>query len=200
MKFLESLQIRYATKLYDATKKIDDATITEIAEILRLSPSSINSQPWQFTIVTNPELKARLAECSLFNRKKIEDAPVLVVLSVYNNIAKFEEQIARELPQSNVDYYNNVVKPQGEEATKWWLKNQLYISVGVLLSGCATMGLDSTPMEGIEPEMYDSILGNVDYRATVAVAIGYRSIEDTNQPEIHPKQRCKMEDVVVMKR
>ncbi|MFR9594333.1 MAG: NAD(P)H-dependent oxidoreductase, partial [Rikenellaceae bacterium] len=137
---------------------------------------------------------------SQFNRHKIEDAPLLVVFSVYSNLAKFEEQITHELPQPNVDYYNNVVKPQGEEAISCWLKNQLYISMGVLLSGCAAMGLDSTPMEGIEQGMYDSILANTDYSATVAVAIGYRSIEDTNQPEIHPKQRLKMDDVVVMKK
>jgi nitroreductase/dihydropteridine reductase len=28
--------------------------------------------------------------------------------------------------------------------------------LGVLLSACADMGIDSTPMEGIEPEKYDA--------------------------------------------
>lgn len=45
MKFLELAQTRYTTKRYEAGKKVSDQQIKELQEILRLSPSSINSQP-----------------------------------------------------------------------------------------------------------------------------------------------------------
>ena len=44
------------------------------------------------------------------------------------------------------------------------------------------MEIDATPMEGIEPINYDKILNQTDYTLIVAVAIGYRDIEDFNQP------------------
>ncbi len=198
MEFIDAIKRRYATKLYDPTKRLDKVTITQIAQILHLSPSSINSQPWQFTIVSDQDLKTTLAESSYFNKPKIEQAATLVIFSVASNLRVFEDRITADLPEMNVNYYNSVIKSQGEEYAICWFSRQLYIAVGVLLSACASMGLDSTPMEGIDSSAYDSILGNTDYRATVAVAIGYRDPADHNQPEITPKQRRPLDEVVII--
>ncbi|MFI3292242.1 MAG: nitroreductase family protein [Rikenellaceae bacterium] len=194
MEFIEAMRLRYATKLYDHTKQLDDAIVVTIAEILRLTPSSINSQPWHFTLVTDPLIKSELAKSSYFNAERIEAAPLLVVMSICNNVDSFENRIVRELPQPNVEYYNSILKPHGEEYIKQWFTSQLYIALGVLLSACATMNLDSTPMEGIDHKIYDSILEQKEHRAIVAVAIGYRSLADKNQPEITLKQRRDMDD------
>lgn len=70
MKFLELAQTRYTTKRYDAGKKVSDQQIKELQEILRLSPSSINSQPWKFTFVGDESLKKQLASVSFFNEEK----------------------------------------------------------------------------------------------------------------------------------
>ncbi len=53
MSFLESMQTPYTTNKYDASKKIEPSKIQELKAILRLSPSSINSQPWKFTVVSS---------------------------------------------------------------------------------------------------------------------------------------------------
>ncbi|MFR9603156.1 MAG: hypothetical protein SNG02_04710 [Rikenellaceae bacterium] len=58
------------------------------------------------------------------------------------------------------------------------------------------MELDATPMEGIDTEVYDTILESGPYSAKVAVAVGHRSGRDKNQPEITPKQRRSINDVV----
>ena len=50
------MEQRYTTKKYDVSKKIENQKIEELKEILRLSPSSINSQPWKFTFVSDKEL------------------------------------------------------------------------------------------------------------------------------------------------
>lgn len=73
MNFLEIAQKRYATKAY-RNEKISEAKIKELAEILRLAPSSVNSQPWKFAIIGNETLKADLAAHSFFNEQKIKDA------------------------------------------------------------------------------------------------------------------------------
>ena len=46
MNFLEIAQKRYTTKAY-RNEKISETKIKELAEILRLAPSSVNSQPWK---------------------------------------------------------------------------------------------------------------------------------------------------------
>ena len=58
------------------------------------------------------------------------------------------------------------------------------------------MGIDATPMEGIEPEKYDAILTQTDYTTLVAVAIGYRDEDDFNQPSKKPKSRRLLKEVI----
>ena len=69
------------------------------------------------------------------------------------------------------------------------MERQVYIALGVLLTALPMMGIDSTPMEGIELEAYDAILGHEKYRPLVAVALGRRDPEDENQPSRTPKNR-----------
>lgn len=196
MSFLTSMQDRYTTKVYDSSQKIDQNQIAELKEILRLSPSSINSQPWKFTFVSNAETKKKLSEVSRSNTQKVLDCDTVIVFSRVDNIAVFEKQIEAELPKGAADYFKGKIKPQPIEKTKAWFDRQVYLAVGVCLSACAAMGIDATPMEGIEPQKYDKVLGQEDYAAIVAVAIGRRDPEDLNQPSKKPKSRIALDKVV----
>ena len=171
MNFLNKMKTRYTVKKYNPQGIITEEQVAQLKEILNLSPSSINSQPWNFVFVNNLEIKTELAEASYFNKEKIVDSSQLVVFQVIKNVKDFEEQIEENLPEGSINYYKNFVKPKGEEAIKSWLGHQVYLSLGVFLSACADMGIDSTPMEGIEPEKYDDILKNDMYETLFAVAI-----------------------------
>ncbi len=190
------MQQRYTTKKYDPTRKIEEDKIRDLKEVLRLSPSSINSQPWKFTFVSEEETKRQLSEVSWLNTQKVLDSDTVVIFSRINSLALFEQQIEAELPERAVDYYKEFIKPQSEEQIKSWFNRQLYLSLGVFLSACAAMGVDATPMEGIEPEQYDRILNQSDYASIVAVAIGYRDEDDFNQPAKRPKSRRELEKVI----
>jgi nitroreductase len=61
---IKALNRRYATGLYDTTKKVSDEDLNTILEAMRLTPSSFGLQPWKFIVVTNPELRAQLKEHS----------------------------------------------------------------------------------------------------------------------------------------
>lgn len=80
MEVLELAKARYAAKKYDSNKRIPQETVDALKEVLRLSPSSINIQPWKFTFVQNKEVKSQLAAASLHNESKINEADLLVVL------------------------------------------------------------------------------------------------------------------------
>ncbi len=196
MSFIQSMQERYTTKKYDPTKKISTEQIEELKEILRLSPSSINSQPWRFTFVSEQETRNKLAQVSWHNTSKVEDCDTVIVFSRINNIELFEKQIEEIQHPGALGYYNDLFKSQSEEQIKSWFDRQVYLALGVLLSACAEMKIDSTPMEGIEPEEYDKILGLEDYRTIVAVAVGYRDKEDKNQPSVKAKSRRAIGKVI----
>ncbi|WP_303315841.1 nitroreductase family protein [Flavivirga abyssicola] len=196
MSFIESMKNRYTTKKYNNSKKIEKQKIEELKEILHLSPSSINSQPWKFTFVSDKETKEKLSEVSWLNTNKVLDSDIVVVFSRIDNIVLFEQQIEEGLPKGAVDYYKEFIKPQTEEQIKAWFDRQVYLALGVLLSACAEMGIDATPMEGVEPMKYDSILNQKDYATLMAVAIGYRDKDDFNQPSKTPKSRRNINQVI----
>lgn len=196
MTFLNNMQERYTTKKYDASKKIDPSKIEELKEILRLSPSSINSQPWHFTFVSDTDTKQKLSEVSWINTPKVLDSDTVVVFSRVNDLAYFENQIEKHLPEGAVNYYKEFIKPQSEEQIKAWFDKQVYLALGVFLSACANMGIDATPMEGIEPTNYDKILGNKSHATIVAVAIGHRDADDFNQPSKKAKSRMPLSEVI----
>ncbi|MFZ2316769.1 MAG: nitroreductase family protein, partial [Trichococcus flocculiformis] len=54
---IEAHQSRYATKSFDATKKIAVEDWETIIESARLSPSSFGYEPWKFLLVNNAEIK-----------------------------------------------------------------------------------------------------------------------------------------------
>lgn len=196
MNFLNIAQSRYATKKYDPGKKIDDETIEKLKEIIRLSPSSINSQPWKFTFVSDEKVKSELAEFSYNNKHKVLDASHVVVFSVIKDVDSFENNKLTLLPEGATAYYNRMLKPRGDEQVMTWLISQVYLSLGFFLSATASLGIDSTPMEGIQAEAYDQVLENDDYMTLFAVAIGYRDEEDKNQPTHTPKFRLEQDQII----
>ena len=196
MAFLETAKQRYTTKKYNSEALIPEEKIAELKEIIRLSPSSINSQPWKFFFVSSGEMKQKLAAASYWNAQKINEASHLVVFSALTDVDRFEGQIANTLPEGSINYYKQFLQSKGEFHVQSWMKHQVYLSLGFFLAACASMDIDSTPMEGIDIDGYTKILDESGYKLLFAVAIGYRNPEDSNQPSITPKSRLNIDRVI----
>ncbi len=78
MKLIESLKWRYATKKFDAEKKVSDENIKLLEESIRLSASSYGVQPFKVLIITNQELRKELQPHS-WGQSQIVDASHLFV-------------------------------------------------------------------------------------------------------------------------
>lgn len=195
MDFLQLAQNRYTTKHY-SSKRVSDSDIAKLKEILRLTPSSINSQPWQFVFISDEATKEAFAKVSFFNEERIRQASHLVVFMANSALPSFEEKLAKASTEAGVGFYHKVQKPKGDVSLYAWMNNQVYISLGFFLSACASMGIDSTPMEGIINTEYDKLLNDSQYTTLFAVAIGYRDPEDSNQLHLQPKSCLPLEDVV----
>ena len=98
MDIVELVRTRYTTKHYDPARRISDRDIADLMEVLRLSPSSVNSQPWHFFVTGTDEGKARVMPAVLdFNRPRVADASHLVVFAVP---VEFTEERFRQLDET----------------------------------------------------------------------------------------------------
>jgi len=63
-----------------------------------------------------------------------------------------------------------------------WLVEQVYLNMGALLLGAATLGIDAVPMEGADLKALDEEfdLRSKGYTAVAVIALGYRSEYDFN--------------------
>ena len=75
---IKDLNTRYTAKKYDASKRISAEDMEVIKEAIRLSASSINSQPWKFIVLESDEAKERFhntfANMHQFNQPHAKEA------------------------------------------------------------------------------------------------------------------------------
>ncbi|NLR90448.1 NAD(P)H-dependent oxidoreductase [Flammeovirga agarivorans] len=193
MNLIESLNWRYATKKFDASKKINQATVNTILEAGNLSASSYGLQPWKLVLVETPELRQKLVEHA-WGQQQVADASHLIVIArdadlTAEDVEAFVKNVAttRELPEEALADYKgmmlNTVNTLPAEAKDVWVSKQAYIVLGNLLAACAQLGVDSTPMEGFVPEKFDEVLGLDKHglKSTVILPIGYRAEDDAYQ-------------------
>ena len=186
---LHTLQSRYTTKQYNSNKKIPSALISTWLRCLQLSPSSINSQPWHITVITDGALKKELAQSSFHNQQKVLDCSHLVVFGVEKNTQAFEHRLESTLPEGAWKYYETHLQSLSEVEKLAWRKQQVYLALGIALQSAAELGIDSTPMEGIDPKAYDKAIQWKGHQTIVALCLGYRDPEDFNQPDRKKKSR-----------
>ena len=203
---LAALRWRYATKQFDASRKIPDATWDAIEESLVLTPSSFGLQPWKFLIVENPAVRAKLLTDS-WNQPQVTDASHFVVLTARTDLtaADIDAWIARmsEVQGSSLEavaplkgMISGFAERMSEEERAAWNKNQTYIALGQLMASAAVLGIDACPMEGISASAYDRILGleNSGYATVVACALGYRA--EVDKYATIPKARFAKSEVI----
>ena len=188
---LDSLNWRYATKTFDATKKIPAATWKTLEETLVISPSSFGLQPYRFLVVTDPALRAKLQPHS-WNQTQVVHASHYVVFAARTamtetEIDRFLDRVVevRGIPRESLEgyrgmMYGSLLSPGSEARIPHWAALQAYIALGNLMTSASLLGVDTCAIEGFAPAEYDALLGLKDqgYASVVCCALGYRSAED----------------------
>jgi nitroreductase len=188
---LECLNWRYATKKFDPNQIISDDTWQTLCEALVLTPSSYGLQPWKFWVITNQKLKEELKPLS-WNQAQVTDCSHFVVFSIKKNLTadgvdRFVERTAevRGTTTESMTAYRNIIVGDVIDGSRSlivneWATRQAYIALGNFMTSAALLGVDTCPMEGIEPTNYDRLLGlsSKGYATVVACAAGYRAEDD----------------------
>ncbi len=203
-----ALEWRYATRKFDAAKKIAPSVWSALEQAMILSPSSIGLQPWKFFVITDPAVRERLHPAA-WSQAQVLDASHFVVFAVRKNLdaPHVDRHIERmvevrggtieSLAKFRTMAVRNLEQARNEGRLDTWQSHQIYIALGQFMTAAAMLGVDTCPMEGFEPAKFDEILGlpGQGLTSVVCCAAGYR-MPDDRYAEMK-KVRFKAEDVIV---
>jgi nitroreductase/dihydropteridine reductase len=214
MNILSFAQQRYTTKAFDVNKRISDEQMTQVEELLRLAPSSINSQPWHFVIAGSEVGKTLVAQGTTgaysSNAPKVLNASHVVVLCTRMDVdaahlqrvvdqedtdGRIANETAKAAQYKGRSFFLNLHRFEYRDV-QHWADKQVYLALGSLLLGVASMGIDACPIEGFDKALLDEALGlrAQGLSSTVVVALGYRSETDANASL--PKSRFPASQVI----
>jgi nitroreductase/dihydropteridine reductase len=198
MEFKDIVMQRYATKKFDG-KKIPDAKINELIELVRFAPSALNLQPWKIKIVTDQKVKDPLKAAALGQEQVTTCSHLLVFCANpdYDDLMKRLDNLlqknkmpddVRKMILGMVSQFVTKMSPEQRFA---WSQAQTYLALGNALNGAKSLGFDSCPMGGFNPDEFTKILKIPKPLAPVMLCpVGYAA----DKPM--PKMRFAKEDIV----
>ncbi len=179
------LNWRYATKKMDPSKTVPQEKVDAIIEAIRMSPTSSGTQPFEVFVVTNPDVRSKIAEAA-GGQAQITDGSHTLVFAAWDNytaerideVVGLNVAVRGDLPMLRA-YYDNLKSsyvPRDAEVNYAHAARQAYIALGIALVAAAEQEVDSTPMEGFSSEVVDTILGLKErgLRSVVLMPLGYR--------------------------
>ncbi len=198
-------QWRYAVKAFDPSKTIPTEQWAALEQTLVLAPSSFGLQPWKFIVVEDAAIREELIGAA-WGQRQVVDGSHFVVFAIKSglNADDVDRHIARaceiqSAPKESLDGLRKMIVGflgmPGFDVDAWSAK-QVYIALGNFMTTAAAMGIDTCPMEGINPPKIDELLGleGTGYKTVVACGAGYRSADDKYAER--PKVRFAAEDVI----
>ena len=217
MPLINALTRRYATKAFDASQPLSAEVVEKLFDLLRLSPSSTNIQPWHFIVASTPEGKARLAkgaggsysynESKILNashvvlfcsRTQVDDAHLQNILAAEESDGRFaaKPEVKEAAHNTRLAYLNE--HKYLKKDVPHWLEKQVYLNMGSFLLGAALLEIDAVPLEGINQAVLDAefSLNERDLTAVTAVALGHRAESDFNASL--PKSRLPADEIFTL--
>lgn len=212
---INDLESRYTTKKYDKNKRVSAEDLAVLYEAMRLSPSSINSQPWKFIVIESDAGKQRMHD-SFANKFQFNQPHIFtcshIILFAHNPAytrADYEKVVDKGITDKRTKledkeqafggYVFADINTDEQGNNESWTKSQTYIALGNTMHTLARLKIDSTPMEGVDSELISEIFAKEldGHECHVALAIGYHhEVEDYNLSLA--KSRLAMEDVVTV--
>jgi len=201
MALIEDLKWRHAVKAYDASKKVNQEDINKIVEAARLAPTSSGLQPFRVIVIENQDIKNQLSEGAL-NPECMREASHILVFAAWDRYtaARIDKVYdfttdERGLPRGRFESYTDKIKSiyLAEEAEKNFTHTarQTYIALGLALAQAAELRVDSTPVEGFDNEVIDSVL-QLDALGLKSVSIMYVGVSDPSRDWIAPMKKVRI--------
>ncbi|WP_336767861.1 oxygen-insensitive NAD(P)H nitroreductase [Pantoea endophytica] len=204
---------RHTVKAFEQGKSLPQDEIETVLNVLRNSPSSVNSQPWHFVVASTEAGREQIAASTdgafAYNSPKVRNASHVIALCMRTDLD--EAHLQNVLDQEDADgryakpeskANNDMVRRSYVDIHRYesrdvpqWMEKQVYLALGGLLLGAAMLGIDATPMEGFDQRALDQALGlrEKGFTSVVLVSLGYRSDADFNAAL--PKSRLPRDEI-----
>lgn len=160
MDTLTAIKDRRSVKHYDPAHEMSEAEINALLELALLSPTSFNMQNWRFVVVTDPEKRAAI-QAAAWNQAQVTEASITILLCAKLNAYEDAGRYWVHAPQPVQDmlvpmiapFYQNSTGLQRDEAMR-----SIGIAAQTLMLTAKSMGYDSCPMIGFDPEKVADII------------------------------------------
>lgn len=203
MSLIDKLQWRYATKKMDPTKAVPPEKVEQILEAIRLAASSSGLQPYEVLVITNKEVREKIKPIAN-GQSQITDCSHLLVFAAWdtytakriNDAFDMTEKIRNFTSESGTAYRQMLLKvypARDAEINFTHAAKQVYIGLGTALIAAAYEEVDSTPMEGFDPQALDTILNlkEIGLRSVVLLPLGYRKADEDWLLNLKKARRAK---------
>lgn len=160
METITAIKERRSVKHYDPAHKMSEAEINALLELALLSPTSFNMQHWRFVVVTDTEKLAAI-QAAAWNQAQVTEASITILLCAKLNAHEDAGRYWVHAPQSVQDilvpmistFYQNNAQLRRDEAMR-----SIGIVAQTLMLTAKSMGYDSCPMIGFDPEKVAEII------------------------------------------
>lgn len=160
MEFEDVMKKRYAAKMYDG-RKIDPALIGKIEDLIRLTPSAINVQPWKIKVISDDKAKAALAQYTKINVPQFTTCSHLLVICADTDLKGHAERylailkavrvgVPPEREKAFTDFIMGWVNHMTPEQRLFEAQKHAYLAAATALYAAESLGIDSCPMTGFD--------------------------------------------------
>ena len=159
----EAIETRRSIRKF-VQEPLDQGDLQEIIRLATLAPSANNVQTWRVAVIQNPELQEKLQAAS-YNQAQVTSAPAVLV--VYSDMEDALNTIEQTLPASMSEderkvraegFRKNFAGQDVAQRGAWGLA-QANIAFGYLMLAARSLGYDTVPMLGFQPDEVKALLG-----------------------------------------
>ena len=206
---------RHTAKAY-REDALSEKEIANLLDLLRFSASSTNSQPWHFVVATTRQGRDRIARAGTddpypFNSDAVRQTGMVVVFAARLDAdaayldhlleredadGRFPEPEQKAKQREGRAHFVDLNRTESDPGAHDWMARQTYWNGGQFLLGAAAMGLDATPMEGIDTAGLDREfdLPAKGYTALFVITVGRN--KDGEDWNFHlPKSRLPLSEI-----
>lgn len=197
MSFLDHLQWRHATKMFDNTTSVSASDLNKLKEAIQMTPTSFGLEPFHVKVITDQAVKDEIQKIS-WDQPQVGTCSHLLVfcyrkdyqarIDEYMELASGGDDSIKEKMSGYKDLMEGFLGAFSEDEIIVWAKKQTYIALGFAMAACAELEIDSCPMEGCDFAKLDEILDMSDHMGSlVMLPIGIRADEPTHGKVRYPQ-------------
>jgi len=161
METFDAIKERRSVKHYDSNHKLSDEEIEKLMSLAVLSPTSFNMQNWRFVIIKNPEIRKKIRSAAWDQAQVTEASLLLVLCADLKSWKKNPEQYWKNAPKETQDFLVSSMGPfyEGKDQLQ---RDEAMRSCGIaaqtIMLAAKSMGYDSNPMIGFDPQKISEII------------------------------------------